>query len=68
MATILKNHCVLAVPDAAATAQFFVDVLGFKPAPANDGIEKDESAVHQGRPVEVREGCRIDYHGHLATV
>lgn len=33
---VLRNHVVMAVPDAEATAQFFESVLGFSRVPVSD--------------------------------
>jgi catechol 2,3-dioxygenase-like lactoylglutathione lyase family enzyme len=52
MPHILQNHYVLAVPDAARSAQFFVDILGFEPVPVDDDgwrfVRKDHVMVMLG--------------------
>jgi catechol 2,3-dioxygenase-like lactoylglutathione lyase family enzyme len=48
MATILRNHYVLAVPNVEATAGFFRDTLGF------------EAVAHHGGWIFVeRDGCKV---------
>lgn len=52
MPHILKNHYVLAVPDSARSARFFVDVLGFEAMPVDDDgwrfVRKDNLIVMLG--------------------
>jgi catechol 2,3-dioxygenase-like lactoylglutathione lyase family enzyme len=52
MPRILQNHYVLAVPDAARSEQFFVDILGFETVPVDDEgwrfVRKDHVMVMLG--------------------
>jgi catechol 2,3-dioxygenase-like lactoylglutathione lyase family enzyme len=52
MPRILQNHYVLAVPDAARSEQFFVDILGFETVPVDDDgwrfVRKDHVMVMLG--------------------
>jgi len=68
--TILKNHYVLAVPDASATAQFFVDVLGFKPSPVNDDgwrfVSKDNLLVMLGTCPDAIPANQLGDHSYFA--
>ena len=49
---ILRNHYVLAVPDAQASADFFINVLGFSAVPVGDKgwrfVKKDNCMVMLG--------------------
>lgn len=49
MPRLLRNHYVLAVPDAATTAEFFIDVLGFVAVPVGD----------EGWRFVRRDGCMV---------
>ncbi|MCB9925605.1 MAG: VOC family protein [Planctomycetaceae bacterium] len=70
MATILKNHYVLAVPDAEATAQFFINVLGFKPVPVGDDgwrfVSKDNLLVMLGTCPNAIPPSQLGDHSYFA--
>ena len=52
MTHIIKNHYVLAVPDAQKTADFFVRCMGFENTPVDDPgwrfVSKDEILIMLG--------------------
>jgi len=52
MPTILRNHYVLAVPDAQATADYFIHALGFTAVPVSDPgwrfVKKDDCMIMLG--------------------
>jgi uncharacterized glyoxalase superfamily protein PhnB len=52
MPTILGNHYVLAVPDAQASAAYFINVLGFQTVPVGDAgwrfVQKDGCMIMLG--------------------
>ncbi len=52
MPRVLRNHYVLAVPDAEVSAEFFVQALGFRAVPVADPgwrfVEKDDCLVMLG--------------------
>ena len=73
MPTILQNHYVLAVPDARASARFYVDALGFRVVAEPDGwvfVSKDQCLIMLGScpddlpPGEL--GCH-SYFGYLVV-
>lgn len=70
MATVLKNHYVLAVPDASATARFFVEVLGFKSVPVNDDgwrfVSKDNLLVMLGTCPDAIPPNQLGDHSYFA--
>ncbi|MCB9922570.1 MAG: VOC family protein [Planctomycetaceae bacterium] len=70
MATILKNHYVLAVPDAVTTARFFIDVLGFDSSPvADDGwrfVSKDNLLVMLGTCPDAIPPVELGDHSYFA--
>ncbi len=70
MARILKNHYVLAVPDAATSARFFVDVLGFEATPVDDDgwrfVKKDNLIVMLGTCSDAIRPDQLGDHSYFA--
>ncbi|MEX0818887.1 MAG: VOC family protein [Pirellulaceae bacterium] len=70
MATILKNHYVLAVPDAAVTARYFIDVLGFNSSPVGDDgwrfVSRDNLLVMLGTCSDAIPPSQLGDHSYFA--
>ena len=74
MPNILHNHYVLAAPDAQATADFFINMLGFSAVPVGDKgwrfVKKDNCMVMLGScPDAIHPGKLGDhsYFGYLVV-
>src|SRR5712675_1673957 len=74
MPKILQNHYVLAVPNAQAAADFFINVLGFSAVPVGDKgwrfVKKDNCMVMLGScPDAIHPGKLGDhsYFGYLVV-
>ncbi len=67
---ILKNHHVLAVPDADASARFFIDVLGFELLPISDDgwrfVRRDSLWVMLGSCPEALAPSALGDHSYFA--
>lgn len=70
MARILKNHYVLAVPDAAESASFFIDVLGFEAVPVDDDgwrfVKQDNLIVMLGSCPDAIPPAELGDHSYFA--
>jgi catechol 2,3-dioxygenase-like lactoylglutathione lyase family enzyme len=69
MPTILQNHYVLAVPDAKASAAFFVEALGFRVVAEPPGwvfVGKDNCVVMLGTCPDDVHPSKLGCHSYFA--
>src|SRR4051812_27360128 len=69
MPTILQNHYVLAVHDAAKSARFYTDVLGFEVALEPDGwvfVKKDNCMIMLGQCPDDMHPSTLGCHNYFA--
>ena len=70
MAQIIRNHYVLAVPDAEKTAQFFIEVMGFGQEPVEDEgwrfVRKDDVIVMLGSCPDAIPPDQLGDHSYFA--
>lgn len=67
---IEKNYHVLAVPDATASARFFIDVLGFEPVPVDDDgwrfVQRDQLWIMLGSCPDALAPLELGDHSYFA--
>ena len=70
MPTILRNHYVLAVPDAQTTAEFFIETLGFSAVPVGDKgwrfVKRDNCMVMLGSCPDQIHPSKLGDHSYFA--
>ncbi len=69
MTTILRNHYVLAVPDADASAQFYSRVLGFTEVFSGDGwrfVKRDACTIMLGECPDAIAPSDLGDHSYFA--
>ena len=69
MPSILKNHYVLAVHDARASAKFYVDMLGFQITSEHEGwvfVAKDRCMIMLGQCPDDMHPSKLGCHNYFA--